>query len=177
MKTKLMSLAVAVLVAAAGFSASAQDKKDKKECKKPRKEMVAAKGECKAKCEKPCKDAKVEKKNRMDMLLEGITLTPEQQAQVAEMQQKSKAEFEKKKQERKAEKAKKDAEKREKAAKMQNERMQKLDADMKSILTPEQYTVFQQNVEKVKAKRLAKKDSDKGNRKKAKKREMKSSKS
>lgn len=166
MKSKLMSIAMAVMIAAAGFSVSAQNDNEGRGPRQHKQGCVEGKKDRPDCCDKQngapdCKKAgkKVKGGNlcNTNRLLQGITLTPEQQAKVDALQQKNKAEFEKQKAEQKKEAEKKRAE----AEKKMQKKAEELDKDMKKILTPEQYAVFQQNVAKAKADRQKMKDGKK----------------
>lgn len=158
MKTKIMTLALSVVIAAAGFSASAQ-KETKKNCdKKARKECAMKAGERKDKCAveaRECdgkgKEASCRGRN-CDKLFEGITLSAEQKAKIEAFKQKEKAEMDKAAKDRmkKADKERANIEKK------MDKRMEKMDKEMKQILSPEQYAQFKSNASKVKAERKAK---------------------
>lgn len=164
-RTKIMSIAMAILISAAGFSASAQNNGKKRSHAKARKECVSAAADRKDACiaaEARCdvRNGKSERRCRADRFLEGITLTPEQQAKFDTMKQKQRAEFDKKQKERKEKQMKKAEKQRQKAEKQRaknekkmEKRMEKLDKEMKEILTPEQYSQYKQNVDKAKAER------------------------
>lgn len=164
-RTKIMSIAMAILISAAGFSASAQNNCKKRSHAKARKECVSAAADRKDACiaaEARCdvRNGKSERRCRADRFLEGITLTPEQQAKFDTMKQKQRAEFDKKQKERKEKQMKKAEKQRQKAEKQRaknekkmEKRMEKLDKEMKEILTPEQYSQYKQNVDKAKAER------------------------
>lgn len=173
MKRTIVTLALAVLVSAGGFSVMAQDNADK--CKKTR-------GGNGAECaiavfdkdrEQTC-DLQIDRKaarpfgcELSDCMLEGITLTPQQKAKVDALKQERKAENAKLSKERKekqakmAEKMRKERQKAiEKRQKEFDKRMNKLDKEMKDILTPEQYARFRSNVEKAKVERREKAQCD-----------------
>lgn len=154
MKTKILSLAMGVAIALAGFNGSAQNDQQKRGPKKAHKECVETSKESKErKCIKAECTSAERPGGRQDRFLEGITLTPEQQAKVDAMKQKNKADFDKKQKERQ-QKLEKQAEKQRKKdqSKMQK-RLEKLDKEMKEILTPEQYQIFKNNLNKAKAER------------------------
>lgn len=169
-----MSIAMAMLIAAAGVSASAQNDGKRRSHQKARKECARATEARKDVCidpERKCL-AKADKKCAADCLLEGITLSPEQQAKVDAMKQKQKAEFDKKMKERKEKQMKKAEKQRQKAEKERaknqkklEKRMEKMEKEMKEILTPEQYLQFRQNVDKAKAERKNRSFDNKGRNK------------
>lgn len=169
-RTKIMSIAMAILISAAGFSASTQNNCKKRSHAKARKECVSAAADRKDACiaaEARCdvRNGKSERRCRADRFLEGITLTPEQQAKFDAMKQKQRAEFDKKQKERREKQMKKAEKQRAKNEKKMEKRMEKLDKEMKEILTPEQYSQYKQNVDKAKAERKNR-NFDKGDKRK-----------
>lgn len=126
MKKKFTTIALA-LVAALGIGAAAQT-------------ATPANGNQprKARCEQQRPDRQNRDSVEMAVLFEGITLTPEQQTKIQTLR-------DNRKQERaaKAEQAKQQrADRRKQAVDMKRQRL----ADMKQILTPEQYVVYLENI-------------------------------
>lgn len=126
MKKKFTTIALA-LVAALGIGAAAQ---------------TATPATCnqanKTRCEKQRPDRQNRDSVEMAVLFEGITLTPEQQTRIQTLRDNNKqartAKAEQAKQQR--------ADRRKEAVDMKRQRL----ADMKQILTPEQYVVYLENI-------------------------------
>lgn len=144
MKTKLMALALAAVLSMGGMSAAAQGHKAHKG-HKTSKECVVAGKNCKQGC-----DVKAARYESLDcQLLEGITLTPEQQTKFKALQQQRRADFKER-----GEKAREMMQKRaEKAQEKMQQNWDKMDKDMKKILDKEQYGKFKKNLDKVKTNR------------------------
>lgn len=140
---KVFGIALIMALLAGGISVNAQDqtttKKDKTEqCDKTRKCDKDKKGN------KEC-GKKHNKQDKMAKLFAGITLSAEQQTKLDAVKSECKAQA-------KADKANRQEMKKEDRA----ARQAACDAKIKEILTPEQWAVYQKNVETMKANRQKK---------------------
>lgn len=166
MMKKIMSLAMAAIIAVGGFSAMAKPEK-KNKVHRQGKELLAQKYDKKQKSDVKKDGVKVQRPGQCcspQTLLEGITLSPLQQQKVDALQKKSQENFAKEQKKRE----KQEAKERKDRKKIMEKRMKELDKEMQQILTPEQYSIFKQNVAKAQQDRQKMKEAKKDAKKKAK---------
>lgn len=165
MKKKIIVAAIMAMMTAVSVPAFAQGKHHKKKthCKARTEQCAARQTDRGEECAVRTEDCKLRATCRggfESSMLDGITLTEEQKAKFDARVKKQKAEIDKDRRERRekmakrAEKQRVKADKeREKRQKKFDKRIEKMDKDMKEILTPEQYGVYRQNVEKMRVER------------------------
>ncbi|MBD5180455.1 MAG: hypothetical protein HDT01_04065 [Bacteroidales bacterium] len=165
MKKKVLSLAIALIATGAVMSAQTAQTSDnttkteqtEKKCNKKDGEKCCNNKDAKKGNKKGHKNHSMNKGNKQGKrpdMFQGIELTADQQTALKNLREQNRKDSEQAKQERKA-----------MDQKAREERMAKRDAELKKILTPEQYTKYQANIEELKAKRANRQGGERrGNR-------------